>query len=154
MLIMMMFMPMVMVLMMMCFFLHFLKKSFFQVFFLPNDFEEFLSGKLFNGGRNQIGLRIQSANNPNGFFHFFLRRNIRSGQNNAGCIANLIIKELSKVLVIEFCLGRIHNGYRPIQVHGKICRYGLYCRKNIGELPHSGRLNKDSVRLIGLNYLL
>ena len=140
--------------MMMCLLLYLLKKRFFQIFFMADDFEKFLSGKLFNRSRNQISLRIQGTNNPNCLLYLFLFGNIRSGQNNAGRITNLVIEKLSEILVIELRLGRIHHTYRSVQMHGEICRYRLHSRKNIGKLSYTGRLDKDSVRLIGLNHFL
>ena len=147
-------MMVMMMIMMMCLLLYLLKKRFFQIFFMADDFEKFLSGKLFNRSRNQIALRIQGTNNTNCLLYLFLFGNIRSGQNNAGRITNLVIEKLSEILVIELRLGRIHHTYRSVQMHGEICRYRLHSRKNIGKLSYTGRLDEDSVRLIGLNHFL
>ena len=142
-----------MMIVMMCRLLpYFLEQRLLQILFMPDDFQELSSRQCLNRRCNQICLWIHFPNNGNGFLHLLLFRNVRSGQNHGRRKANLVIKKLAKVLVIQFCLRGIHNGYGTVQMYRKIRGNRLYRGKNIGKLSDAGRLYQNTVGLILFNH--
>ena len=68
-------------------------------------------------------------------------------QDDAACVCDLVVKELTEVLLIHFAFFGIHNRCEPIQFSGFDAEI-LHSADHIAQFADSGRLDQDAVRVI------
>ena len=73
-------------------------------------------------------MRIDATNNIYGLLSLLSGSNIHSGQYNGSGKTNLVIKKLSKILIVKLCFCSVHYGYGSIQLYIQILGNGLYRR--------------------------
>ena len=73
-------------------------------------------------------------------------------KNDAGCISDLIVVELTEVLHIHLALVSIGNGSKAIEL-GILSLYRLNRLNNVGELSYSAGLNNHSIGMELLEHL-
>ena len=106
--------------------------------------EDFPAVNLLPGGSNENGIGILLSYESNAVGKLTLRGLSGVGKDDGGCVLNLVIIELAKVLHIHFALVDIDNN----GVGAKLCIGAvntLYRLDNIGELSDTRRLNDDTV---------
>ena len=118
-----------------------------------HGFQDLLSGDLLPGGSDNSGYRIVLAEKGNDLVQFFLAHALGPGQNDAVGVLDLIVIELTEVLLIHLALFRICHGGKAVQndiLHMKV----LDGTDDIGQLAHARRLDQDAVRMVLVKYLL
>ena len=89
----------------------------------------------------------------NGCRKLFLAKSLSMAEYDGICAFNLIVEEFTEVLHIHLALFRVNNsscGVESDRVKLKV----LYRFNNVGQLTNSRGLDNDSLRLVGVNYLL
>ena len=76
-----------------------------------------------------------------------------AAQDDAGCVADLVIIELAKVLHIHFDLVHIGHSHKAVQADRQGLAHTLNSAGHITQLANAGRLDQDAVRVIGLHDL-
>ena len=77
-----------------------------------------------------------------------------AAEDQAGCVADLIVVELTEVLHIQFDLVDIGHGDKAVELNGQGLGHALHGAGDVGQLAHAGRLDEDAVGVIGLDHLL
>ena len=76
-----------------------------------------------------------------------------AAQDDAGCVADLVIIELAKVLHIHFDLVHIGHSHKAVQADRQGLAHTLNSAGHITQLANAGRLDQDAVRMISLHDL-
>ncbi len=76
-----------------------------------------------------------------------------AAQDDAGCVADLVVIELAKVLHIHFDLVHIGHSHKAVQADRQGLAHTLNSAGHITQLANAGRLDQDAVRVIGLHDL-
>ena len=77
-----------------------------------------------------------------------------AAQDDAACVADLVIIELTKVLHIHLDLVDIGHGDKAVQLHIQMLSHTLHSAGDIAQLAHTGGLNDDAVGVVLLHHLL
>jgi len=77
-----------------------------------------------------------------------------AAQDDAACVADLIIIELTEVLHIHLDLVDIGHGDKTVQLHIQMLSHSLHSAGDIAQLAHTGGLNDDAVGVVLLHHLL
>ena len=76
-----------------------------------------------------------------------------AAQDDAGCVADLVVIELAKVLHIHFDLVHIGHSHKAVQADRQGLAHTLNSAGHITQLANAGRLDQDAVRMISLHDL-
>ena len=76
-----------------------------------------------------------------------------AAQDDAGCVADLVIIELAKVLHIHFDLVHIGHSHKAVQADRQGLAHTLNSAGHITQFANAGRLDQDAVRMISLHDL-
>ena len=104
------------------------------------------------GGHNGGG-GVLFLDQGNGCGNLLLVCAAGAAQDDAGCVADLVIIELAKVLHIHFDLVHIGHSHKAVQADRQGLAHTLNGAGHITQLANAGRLNQDAVRMIGLHDL-
>ena len=77
-----------------------------------------------------------------------------AAQDDAACMADLVIVELAEVLHIHLDLVHVSHGDKAVQLHVQVLSHALDGAGHIGQLAHARRLDDDAVGVILLHHLL
>jgi hypothetical protein len=137
------------------------------IFFMRgNDFCQNLSlqvGSAFDGLQNSLTVKLgqRCSNNrclgvmsPEQFHHFRSLRGaglISPGQDDGTGVLDLVNKELTKVLDIQFGLGSVYDRDSAVQYHIRVFCYTIDSGHDFGELADTGGLDQDALRRIGIH---
>ena len=77
-----------------------------------------------------------------------------AAQDDAACVADLIIIELTEVLHIHLDLVDIGHGDKTVQLHIQMLSHTLHSAGDIAQLAHTGGLDDDAVGVVLLHHLL
>ena len=84
---------------------------------------------------------------------FFLTHAVRTAEDDSSGMLDLVIKELTKVLHVNFALGRISHGDKGVQLNIMVVQT-LHSSDDVRQLTYAGRLDKDTVGMeLGQNLL-
>ena len=84
---------------------------------------------------------------------FFLTHAVRTAEDDSSGMLDLVIKELTKVLHVNFALGRISHSDKGVQLNIMVVQT-LHSSDDVRQLTYAGRLDKDTVRMeLGQNLL-
>ena len=104
------------------------------------------------GGHNGGG-GVLFLDQGNGCSDLLLVCGAGAAQDDAGCVADLVIIELAKVLHIHFDLVHIGHSHKAVQADRQGLAHTLNSAGHITQLANTGRLDQDAVRVIGLHDL-
>ena len=104
------------------------------------------------GGHNGGG-GVLFLDQGNGCGNLLLVCAAGAAQDDAGCVADLVIIELAKVLHIHFDLVHIGHGHKAVQADRQGLAHTLNSAGHITQLANAGRLDQDAVRMISLHDL-
>ena len=104
------------------------------------------------GGHNGGG-GVLFLDQGNGCGNLFLVCAAGAAQDDAGCVADLVIIELAKVLHIHFDLVHIGHSHKAVQADRQGLAHTLNSAGHITQLANAGRLDQDAVRVISLHDL-
>ena len=77
-----------------------------------------------------------------------------AAEQDAACVADLVIVELAEVLHIHLDLVHIGHGDKAVQLHIQMLGHAFHSAGHIGELAHAGGLDDDAVGVVLLHHLL
>ena len=104
------------------------------------------------GGHNGGG-GVLFLDQGNGCGYLLLVCAAGAAQDDAGCVADLVIIELAKVLHIHFDLVHIGHSHKAVQADRQGLAHTLNSAGHITQLANAGRLDQDAVRMISLHDL-
>ena len=104
------------------------------------------------GGHNGGG-GVLFLDQGNGCGNLLLVCAAGAAQDDAGCVADLVIIELAKVLHIHFDLVHIGHSHKAVQADRQGLAHTLNGAGHITQLANAGRLDQDAVRMISLHDL-
>ena len=104
------------------------------------------------GGHNGGG-GVLFLDQGNGCGNLLLVCAAGAAQDDAGCVADLVVIELAKVLHIHFDLVHIGHGHKAVQADRQGLAHTLNSAGHITQLANAGRLDQDAVRMISLHDL-
>ena len=84
----------------------------------------------------------------------FLGGVLGAAQDDAACVADLVVVELTEVLHIHLDLVHIGHGDKAVQLHIQMLGHAFHGAGHIGELAHAGGLDDDAVGVVLLHHLL
>ena len=105
------------------------------------------------GGHDGSG-GVLLAQHSNRSGDLLLAGGLGAAQDDAACVADLIIIELTKVLHIHLDLVDIGHGDKAVQLHIQMLSHTLHSAGDIAQLAHTGGLNDDAVGVVLLHHLL
>ena len=129
---------------------HFRQQFFFQRFPGFHGFQDFLSRQLRDGSGNKRRFVIQLPQKSHAFLDFLRFCLICTAQNYRARIFDLITEEFSEVLPVYSAFCYIHNGCKAVEFRVDFVLYVLNGLDHVRQLAHTGRLNKNPVRMIGV----
>ena len=119
---------------------------------LSHSLNKLCSCKLLPLSCNYRSLVIVLSEKSYTLIKLFLRKPLCMAEYKTACISDLIVKELTEVLLIHFTLLRIYNSCKSVKLN--IVSINVFnCSDNIAELTYTRRLNKNSVGLILFKHL-
>ena len=77
-----------------------------------------------------------------------------AAEQDAACVADLVVVELAEVLHIHLHLVHIGHGDKAVQLHIQMLGHAFHSAGHIGELAHAGGLDDDAVGVVLLHHLL
>ena len=104
------------------------------------------------GGHNGGG-GVLFLDQGNSCGNLFLVCAAGAAQDDAGCVADLVVIELAKVLHIHFDLVHIGHSHKAVQADRQGLAHTLNSAGHITQLANAGRLDQDAVRMISLHDL-
>ena len=104
------------------------------------------------GGHNGGG-GVLFLDQGNGCGNLLLVCAAGAAQDDAGCVADLVVIELAKVLHIHFDLVHIGHSHKAVQADRQGLAHTLNSAGHITQLANAGRLDQDAVRMISLHDL-
>ena len=104
------------------------------------------------GGHNGGG-GVLFLDQGNGCGNLLLVCAAGAAQDDAGCVADLVVIELAKVLHIHFDLVHIGHGHKAVQADRQGLAHTLNSAGHITQFANAGRLDQDAVRMISLHDL-
>ena len=114
--------------------------------------ENLCAGELIPRGGNDGGVLVVLAQQSDAGFKLFRLDTVRAAQNDGVCVLDLVVIELAEVLHVHFALVCIGNGGEAIQrnvFHVQV----LHGTDHIAQLAYAGRLDQNTVRVVGLQHL-
>ena len=114
--------------------------------------ENLCAGELIPRGGNDGGVLVVLAQQSDAGFKLFGLDTVRAAQNDGVCVLDLVVIELAEILHIHFALVCIGNGGEAIQrnvFHVQV----LHGTDHIAQLAYAGRLDQNTVRVVGLQHL-
>ena len=76
-----------------------------------------------------------------------------AAQDDAGCMADLVVVELAKVFHIHFDLVHVGDGDKAVQDDRQALGHALHSAGNVGQFTNTRRLDEDAVGVVGLDDL-
>ena len=117
-----------------------------------HSLKNILSVKLIPRCRNYNSLGVMLSDKLHCGINLLVLCVIGVRKNDAGCIGDLIVVELTEVLHIHLALVSIGNGSKAIEL-GILSLYRLNRLNNVGELSYSAGLNNHSIGMELLEHL-
>ena len=84
----------------------------------------------------------------------FLAGGLGAAEQDAACVADLVVVELAEVLHIHLDLVHIGHGDKAVQLHIQMLGHAFHSAGHVGELAHAGGLDHDAVGVVLLHHLL
>ena len=116
--------------------------------------QDLLTGQVIPCGGHDGGGGVLFAQHCHGSGDLFLAGGLGTAEQDAACVADLVIVELAEVLHIHLDLVHIGHGDKAVQLHIQMLRYALHGAGHIAQLAHAGRLNDNAVGVVLLHHLL
>ena len=84
----------------------------------------------------------------------FLGGVLGAAQDDAACVADLVVVELTEVLHIHLDLVHIGHGDKAVQLHVQVLGHAFHGAGHVAQLAHAGGLDDDAVGVVLLHHLL
>ena len=116
--------------------------------------QDLLTGQVIPCGGHDGGSGVLFPQHCHGSGDLFLAGGLGAAEQDAACMADLVIVELAEVLHIHLDLVHIGHGDKAVQLHVQMLRHALHGAGHITQLAHAGRLDDDAVGVVLLHHLL
>ena len=105
------------------------------------------------GGHDGSG-GVLLAQHGYGSGDLLLAGGLGAAEQDAACVADLVIVELAEVFHIHLDLVHIGHGDKAVQLHVQVLGHAFHSAGHVGELAHAGGLDDDAVGVVLLHHLL
>ena len=120
-----------------------------------DDFQHEVRIHIIPGCCDDTGVRMRFLNQNTALFDTIRREVLGTAEDNGGSRLDLVEEEFAEVFHIHAALAGVNNGCRPADFNIVMTVFGLIDRsKNLAQFADTGRLNKNAVRMIGINELV
>ena len=116
--------------------------------------EDLLTGQGVPGGGHDGGGGVLLPQHGHGSSDLLLGGVLGTAQDDAACMADLVVVELTEVLHIHLDLVHVGHGDKAVQLHIQMLGHAFHSAGHIGELAHAGGLDDDAVGVVLLHHLL
>ena len=116
--------------------------------------QDLLTGQVIPCGGHDSGGGVLFAQHCHGSGDLFLAGGLGAAEQDAACMADLVIVELAEVLHIHLHLVHIGHGDKAVQLHVQMLRHTLHGAGHIAQLAHARGLDDDAVGVVLLHHLL
>ena len=116
--------------------------------------QDLLTGQVIPCGGHDSGGGVLFPQHCHGSGDLFLAGGLGAAEQDAACVADLVIVELAEVLHIHLDLVHIGHGDKAVQLHVQMLRHALHGAGHIAQLANAGRLDDDAVGVVLLHHLL
>ena len=116
--------------------------------------QDLLTGQVIPCGGHDGGGGVLFPQHCHGSGDLFLAGGLGAAEQDAACVADLVIVELAEVLHIHLDLVHIGHGDKAVQLHVQMLGHALHGAGHIAQLANAGRLNDDAVGVVLLHHLL
>ena len=116
--------------------------------------QDLLTGQVIPCGGHDGGGGVLFPQHCHGSGDLFLAGGLGAAEQDAACVADLVIVELAEVLHIHLDLVHIGHGDKAVQLHIQMLGHALHGAGHIAQLAHAGGLDDDAVGVVLLHHLL
>ena len=116
--------------------------------------QDLLTGQGIPCGRDDGRSGVLLAQHGDSGSDLLLAGGLGAAQDDAACVADLIIIELTEVLHIHLDLVDIGHGDKAVQLHIQMLSHTLHSAGDIAQLADARRLDHDAIRVVLLHHLL
>ena len=116
--------------------------------------EDLLTGQGVPGGGHDGGGGVLLPQHGHGSSDLLLGSVLGTAQDDAACMADLVVVELTEVLHIHLDLVHVGHGDKAVQLHIQMFGHAFHSAGHVGELAHAGGLDHDAVGVVLLHHLL
>ena len=111
---------------------------------LLHSSEDILAVELVPRSGNYSSVGVVLSDKLNGLLRLVRLGNVGMRKNDAGCVGNLVVIKLAKVLHIHLTLVNVGNRGKAVEI-GVLSLNRLYRLDNVGELAYSAGLDDNSI---------
>ena len=116
--------------------------------------QDLLTGQVIPCGGHDSGGGVLFPQHCHGSGDLFLAGGLGAAEQDAACMADLVIVELTEVLHIHLDLVHIGHGDKAVQLHVQMLRHALHGAGHIAQLANARGLDNDAVGVVLLHHLL
>ena len=116
--------------------------------------QNLLTGQVIPCGGHDSGSGVLFAQHCHGSGDLFLAGGLGAAEQDAACVADLVIVELAEVLHIHLDLVHIGHGDKAVQLHVQMLGHALHGAGHIAQLANARGLDDDAVGVVLLHHLL
>ena len=116
--------------------------------------QDLLTGQVVPCGGDDGSGGVLLAQHGYGSGDLLLAGGLGAAEQDAACVADLVIVELAEVLHIHLDLVHVRYGDKAVQLHVQVLGHAFHSAGHVGELAHAGGLDDDAVRVVLLHHLL
>ena len=119
-----------------------------------HGFQDLLTGQLVPCGGHDGGGGVLLAQHGHGGGDLLLAGGLGAAEQDAACMADLVVVELTEVLHIHLDLVHIGHGDKAVQLHIQVLGHAFHGAGHVAQLAHAGGLDDDAVGVVLLHHLL
>ena len=119
-----------------------------------HGFQDLLTGQVIPCGGHDGGGGVLFAQHCHGSGDLFLAGGLGAAEQDAACMADLVVVELTEVLHIHLDLVHVGHGDKAAELDIQVLGHALHGAGHVTQLAHAGGLDHDAVRVVLLHHLL
>ena len=116
--------------------------------------EDLLTGQGVPGGGHDGGGGVLLPQHGHGSSDLLLGGVLGTAQDDAACMADLVVVELTEVLHIHLDLVHVGHGDKAAELDIQVLGHALHGAGHVTQLAHAGGLDHDAIRVVLLHHLL
>ena len=116
--------------------------------------QNLFTGQVIPCGGHDGGSGVLFPQHCHGSGDLFLAGGLGAAEQDAACVADLVIVELAEVLHIHLDLVHIGHGDKAVQLHVQMLGHALHGAGHIAQLANARGLDDDAVGVVLLHHLL
>ncbi len=116
--------------------------------------QDLLTGQGIPCGRNDGRSGVLLAQHGDSGSDLLLAGGLGAAEDDAACVADLVIVELTEVLHIHLDLVHVGHGNEAVQLNIQMLRHTLDGAGHVAQLADARRLDHDAIRVVLLHHLL